>query len=282
MTSGVVKLECNNAKLKIWKAATKNNQFVSLPATWDLATATVPSSLYVEGYDKSVSKNDITLTLNYTPNGASSAVGSDQIHITVVRQNLGVACYRELKSKLLPDLNHAGLVAEYTGNRTKSGLDDNTKWNVIQMPGVGSGANKITLTTYMGSGLAFHGFYSVSDLNDETRNKVIRYALDILDATTISYTWTDALSWDGLSWDGTIADIRQLRCDGVVEVSYELSGRDVWGKNSTHYPIQNYPGEHNNLDKDNPQTELSPIVQRGGVSGSPTKLSTKERYEPKL
>ena len=99
---------------------------------------------------------------------------------------------------------------------------------------------------------------------------------------SISYTWTDALSWDGWSWNGTIAGTRQLRCDGVVEISYELSGKDVWGKNGTHYPIQDYTGEHNNLGKDNPQIELSPIVQRGGVSGSPTKLKSEERYEPNL
>jgi len=120
------------------------------------------------------------------------------------------------------------------------------------MPGMGSGPNKITLTAYKGSNLAFHRFYSVSDLNNETRNKVIVYAQRILAASSISYTWTDALSWDGWSWDGTIADIRQLRCDGVVEVSYELSGKDVWGMNGTHYPIQDYTGEHNNLGKDNP------------------------------
>ena len=281
LSDGVVKLTSNSTKIRVWKSATKNNQQLSLPASFDLATTSIITPLYVEGFDESGSKNDITLTLSYTAPGSSTALCDDEVKLTVVRQNLGIGCYRELASAWVPDFNHAGFVAEYVGKRTKTDLDNDTKWKVIQMPGMNLGPNKITLTAYKGTALAFHGFYSVDSLADGYRNKIIKTAEDIL-ATSISYTWTDAVSWNGLSWDGTIADIRQLRCDGLVEVCYENAFLDVWGKNGTHYRIQDYPGEHNDLGKDQPQTELSPVVQRGGVSGGPTKFKSKDLYQPSL
>ncbi len=282
LNAGIVKLTSNSSKIKVWKSATKNNQQLSLPASFNLETTSVTMPLYIEGFDESTTKNDITLTLTYIPPDLNTTLCADKVKLTIVRQNLGVACYRQLDSNIFPDYNHAGFIAEYTGKRTKADMDNDAKWNVIQMPGISSGPNKITLAAYKGTGLAFYGFYSVNSLADVFRNKIIKTSQDILANNTISYTWTDAISWNGLSWDGTIGDIRQLRCDGLVEVCYENAFLNVWGKNGTHYRIQYYPSEHNNLGKDQPQVELSPIVQRGGVSGSPTKFKSKYLYQPNL
>ena len=53
-------------------------------------------------------------------------------------------------------------------------------------------------------------------------------------------------------------NIDELRCDGLVEVCYELVNVEVWGANSTHY-LLNFAAEHNDLGMNEPQTELSPV-----------------------
>ena len=72
----------------------------------------------------------------------------------------------------------------------------------------------------------------------------------------------------------------QVRCDGLVEVCYELADLEVWGRNGTHYPINPWLEEHDNLGMDEPQIELSPIVQRGGIPNSPTKFIATPPFEP--
>jgi hypothetical protein len=71
-----------------------------------------------------------------------------------------------------------------------------------------------------------------------------------------------------------------LRCDGLVEVWYELATIEVWGMNGTHYPIQTWPHEHQILGMDEPQTDLSPVVQRGGVANSPTRFIADVLFQP--
>jgi hypothetical protein len=89
------------------------------------------------------------------------------------------------------------------------------------------------------------------------------------------------ITWHGPNWDGIIENIHALRCDGVVEVCYELAGVEVWGKNGVHYPIQNWPDEHNVFGMTDAQTELSPIVQQGGVGViNPTRMRVATRFEP--
>jgi len=57
--------------------------------------------------------------------------------------------------------------------------------------------------------------------------------------------------------------LEALRCDGLVEVCYELAGVEVWGRYAINYPIQTYLAEHNNLGRWDPLTEFSPVIQRG-------------------
>lgn len=134
----------------------------------------------------------------------------------------------------------------------------------------------------MAAASPFHGFYSVSSLSDSERNYVVNNAFDCLADGTIGYIWEDAIDGDGigLNWDGTIGDIDQLRCDGLVEVCYELANVEVWGRNGANYLIQNFAAEHNDFGMDDPQTELCPIVQRGGVANSPTHFISTVLFQP--
>ena len=286
LSTGTVRLESNNTKIKIWESATKNNMEIILPATWDLSTTSVPTELFVEGFNESNSQNDTTLTLSYTAPGGSTPICEDNINITVVRINLGSAAYRAMRPSVISfvgEFDHASLVVDYTGKRKKSDLEDHSRWRVIQMFGTEEvGANILSLLNYRTTALPFHGVYSVDDLEDSERNNIVKNAFDILLIPDIGYIWPNALDWKGLSWDGTIADIDDLRCDGLIEVCYELAQVEVWGKNGTNYLIQNNILEHNNLGKADPQIELSPIVQRGGVPNSPTRMKLKSLYTPNL
>jgi hypothetical protein len=102
----------------------------------------------------------------------------------------------------------------------------------------------------------------------------------------LNYTAFGQIDWYGSSWDGTIDDLDNVRCDGMVEVCYELSGIEVWAKNQRagHYFIQDYPAEHNDmpdlLSAPEPDTEVCPVVQRGGPGIKYTRLrASDDRYE---
>ncbi|MEI9478006.1 MAG: hypothetical protein WCO26_15710, partial [Deltaproteobacteria bacterium] len=243
---------------------------------WDLTTNTVPSTVYLEGYNQSPSANDIELVLSYVNGGRS--ICDDKLKITIVRQNLGIAVYRDLNmSWPWTSLGHAGLITGYTGKRTKVSLTNEANWVVTEMEP--DGIHTSDLQTFIATKPPFRGSCSVTNLTDARRNEVLKNASDCLTAE-LAYMWGDMISWNGQTWDGTIADIHELRCDGLVEVCYELAGFEVWGKNGAHYPIQTWPEEHQNLGMGNPQVELSPIVQRGGVANSPTRFVAEILFQP--
>jgi len=277
LTTGTLKLEATDggSRVKAWTSATKGTE-VTLPKTWDLATDTVPTTLYLEGYDESASANDVELKLSYA-NGGSS-ICDDKFKITVVRQNLGVAIYRDLDSDLFAEYEHAGLITAYIGKRTKQSLTNDQNWVTTEMGTDGiHTSNLLTFRTTR----PFHGYYSVANLSDTDRNEILHNAAACL-AAGIAYVWPNAVEWQGADWDGTIADIARLRCDGLVEVCYELAGPEVWGRNATHYPIQTWPDEHNDIvgAPTHPQTRLCPVVQRGGVPNSPTRFIETVLFEP--
>lgn len=95
------------------------------------------------------------------------------------------------------------------------------------------------------------------------------------------YCWNDAVEGPlNTVWDGTIAGIQNLRCDGLVEVVYELAGVQVWGRDWMNYPIQAYPEEHNTIGLWPDPDRLSPICQRGGIVDSPSRFASQPLVEP--
>jgi len=72
LNTGEVKLEATqgSSNIEVWENATKGTK-VTLPKTWNLATDTVPSTLYVEGDISSGSGRDVELRLSYIRNAST-------------------------------------------------------------------------------------------------------------------------------------------------------------------------------------------------------------------
>jgi len=269
LNSGSVRLEAaaGMSRIKIWATGGKQSGTeITLPKEWNLASDPLPSQLYVEGVEKSANPNDVELKLSYSNGG--NHISEDKVKITVVRLNLGVAVYRDMHLWGFGEINHAGLVTGYTGSRVRTALTNDVNWVVTETTPI-AGIRTVGLQTFTQPANEFHGVYSVPNLTDERRNLILANAAACRQRP-IGWVGADAIVPE--AWDGTIATIQKLRCDGVVEVCYELAGAEVWGRNGTNYLIQNWTAEHNDLSMNEPQTELSPVVQRGGVPNSPTKL----------
>jgi|GEM_PF-3489789 len=74
------------SKIKLWTTSTKGTQ-VSLPASWNLASQSVASTLYVEGVAPSGGVRDVQLKLSYN-NG--EAYHDDRVNLTIVETDLDI------------------------------------------------------------------------------------------------------------------------------------------------------------------------------------------------
>ena len=74
-------------------------------------------------------------------------------------------------------------------------------------------------------------------------------AKQIKNKKSVTYCFRYALyPKGGGKWDGSLNTVTELRCDGYVELCYEWSDVDVWGKivsGVAHFPIKTYMDEHN-------------------------------------
>jgi hypothetical protein len=117
---------------------------------------------------------------------------------------------------------------------------------------------------------------STYSLTKANRNAIVATAASV-ENHDIDYTWSDMMEnkWDffgGYDWDGSVADIDEIRCDGVAEYAYERNGFRVWGTNSLW---NSGSGNDDALDSHNELwehafgydlAELSPVIQ-GGCGG---------------
>jgi len=152
----------------------------------------------------------------------------------------------------------------------------------------------VTTFSSFKSGETYLGAYTNIDevKGDEgKREDIIGTALAAEARTNLYYTIWGQIDWNGSSWNGTIDDLDNIRCDGLVEVAYEVNLVKVWGKDQqeSHYLIQNYPVEHNNIPEflpgvyystPDPDYEVTPSVQRGGYGWTYTKLRPSEIVRP--
>ena len=152
----------------------------------------------------------------------------------------------------------------------------------------------VTTFSSFKSGETYLGAYTnIAEVKGDEgkREDIIGTALAAEARTNLYYTIWGQIDWYGWSWDGTIADLNNIRCDGLVEVAYELNSVKVWGKDQqeSHYLIQNYPKEHNNIPEfvwpfwfstPDPDYEVTPSVQRGGYGLTKTKLRPSEIVRP--
>ncbi len=113
-------------------------------------------------------------------------------------------------------------------------------------------------------------------LSAQDRRNVINTAWRLA-GRSLSYGYFDALHYSPNP--GTVVDwseVTALRCDGLVEYSYEFNNIWVWGKNSLNYDISLTANvaEHNNfydnIWPNNTCTELAPVVQCGRYNAQGT------------
>lgn len=120
----------------------------------------------------------------------------------------------------------------------------------------------------------YYGAYTLSNrtMTFDDRRSVVKTALDIVNAG-IDYPSTFlqipvCIRYYGSSFDGTVSDISNIRCDCVVEFSYEKNNFRVW-RNQRYdedmWSVVLYPDLFNNRPDNtrNPDFEPSPWAQRG-------------------
>ncbi|MDD5327671.1 MAG: hypothetical protein PHY02_07650 [Phycisphaerae bacterium] len=244
--------------IKLWQDQNKSAEQTTL--TWDLATTTPPSTLWVEGVGRSSAERDMGLELRHI-NG--SVTTSDKVKMTVVMINLGNIVCRALDLFGIGNLSvgHSGVVVEYTGECTPSDFNDSSKFWVVEMPG----PDEVTLGTFTDiPHLPSFGCYSWG-LEYTNRLRIVKTAKALRDQR-VNYTFIKVLLPS--NWNNTITDIDYLRCDGLTEVCYEINGKMVWGKivdGSTHYDIRvdSYQEEHNEFVPLSWKQHMAPATQCG-------------------
>jgi len=196
-------------------------------------------------------------------------------------QEFGDAAYRNLKWYWIGFswLGHGGLYA---------GITQNNSQRIIEVSGDIFGNKSNVVKEHYWSSMAgdsdYWGTYTVinEDLTFAQRQSIINTA-NLLHAYDIGYP---RLALDLIHYKSNPGDfiepheIKDLRCDGLVEYCYEWNNVNVWGRKGINYDvcIKKNAKEHNNLyaiATDNPNRELAPIVQCGKAGGYSTYMTEK-------
>jgi hypothetical protein len=187
-------------------------------------------------------------------------------------QEYGDAVYRQINNVWL---NFFG--ADYNHTAVFAGFNSNHVGKVMEATGEGStsGADTTSEVDFSDinnrAGLAYYGAYTKSNLtvNFAGRKSIVATAVSIVDAN-IPYVALDAINF--YSGGNSIDYISEIRCDAVVEYSYEANGYIVWWPtaNPSHWNILSFPGDHNDAPTPptDPSYEFSPFAQRGAPGGS--------------
>ncbi|MDD5327669.1 MAG: hypothetical protein PHY02_07640 [Phycisphaerae bacterium] len=238
--------------IKLWQDQNKSAEQTTL--TWDLATTTPPSTLWVEGVGRSSAERDMGLELRHI-NG--SVTTSDKVKMTVVMLNLGNAVYRDINKTGVPqkERGHAALIYKYLGSCTRDDLDNADNFKIIEMSGPTDDHSLTTMTNY--PGYPCYGCYTnISDITYAKRLAIIKTAKQLVARAPLDYEWNDALL--PVNWNGNLSNISSLRCDGLVEVCYELNGINVWAME------RSYEGTSYNYDI----SDQTDILSYNGFSGT--------------
>ena len=184
--------------------------------------------------------------------------------------------------------DHAGIYYGYTGGDRA----DLANHRVIEVGGLFDVVRENSFADFVGGeNKYYYGAYTNPTITASQRAAIIATAEDFRDNSNLTYTFFGQIDWNGLDWDGTIADLDNIRCDGLVECCYEMNGVDVWGREGTHFSIVQYPEEHNDMPdfynhdtsdgmREDPRWEVSPKAQRGGLGQQYTRLRPSVAYSP--
>ncbi len=280
--TGIVTLEISGPdrnKARFWTSSSKGTEvsFPSYRKVWDLSDAAhradlenvMENSLWIEGIAPGTTERGITFSLKYMLDG--NFVCEDKATATVVFMRLGSAVYRDLRIR--PHMGHGAIFYRFKQGveLTRDNLTDPANYQVLHsMPPPSlrlaptpqnSGPTIDDYTNIADNPRAANwpGCYETPSLSYAQRLVILHEAVELLGfRAAISYpsgriprNVLVTTSGGTATWNGDFSDIRQLRCDGLIEVIYEKPGAyigDVWGKridNVWRYAISTYAYVHN-------------------------------------
>lgn len=223
----------------------------------------------------------LVITLLFCSFNSVYADYNDDVNVgNTSAQEVGDAIYRQTYYAFFGiPYNHAGVYYKLLGETHRIiHVNVGSWWNFVTCKHV---VREDSFDNFKRSTVEYLGAYSSNlPLTAEQRENMISTLEQLRDKFPIYYTCWGQVDGAGVgSWEGTIDDIDNLRCDGLVEIVYEMNGIDVWGKNQDHYSIVDYPDEHNfvpysvldigcgagdTCPEPDPNIEVLPVVQRGG------------------
>jgi len=299
---GTVEFELSGVdagKVKFWTQSSKGTQITmnSNKKTWNLAVPTEKADLqtfmtngyWIEGVVPGTTERGIAFTLRYKDSNGSE-ICKDDTKATVVMINLANAVYRDNMIWSQAARGHSAIVWKFDGPLTRENLSDDQKFKIIEMQGPTKDLSLATITK--NQKYPAYGCFSNLSISNEQRLRVIQTARALANRS-ITYTAVNAVL--PANWGGTLNAITGLRCDGLVEVCYEINGVQVWGmerdaeNHTVHYPINaqddnwtynatfgtwteksnNMPDnleEHNDFDNAGWTDTLMPATQCGNVT----------------
>jgi hypothetical protein len=265
-SNGTVELETTGygSQIRIWSTNTKGTEINPSGYPWEFDLADpgersqfqqiATDGLWVEGYGASAQERDVVFVLRFKDTSGQELC-SDTVKATVVMINLGNAVYREGQIAGISGRGHAALVWKFVGPLTRANLEDDEKFLIIHMQRGGLvDTHNLTMIT-QSSGEAPWGCYTNPDVTYVHRLKLLQAAKSLVAREPgISYTGFNAALGnndpeDPKDWDGKLSTIAELRCDGLIEVCYEINGVEVWGMVRTpdggvvHYDISDVTDE---------------------------------------
>ncbi|OQY03964.1 MAG: hypothetical protein B6I25_07565 [Planctomycetales bacterium 4572_13] len=252
---GTVELTGFGCNIKIWDNQNKQNEITD--PNW--AVADMPSELWIEAITPSNTERDIGLSLVYTKN--NTTIATDTVKATAVMINLGNVVGREVNNDIFAERGHTSIVGKFTGTCTKGDLVDASKYTLFESDGgddwwTEPGPREASLThvtarpgrEFFGDLTPFLTSYAASGLTYTNRLAILKTAKWLIEYTNnIEYSKYDAV-WSEDGWDTSLPDIDKIRCDGFVEVCYELNGYNSWGLidgGNARFPIGVFQDEHN-------------------------------------
>jgi hypothetical protein len=262
--------------VKLWTQETKGTPvpLSSGIVVWDLLDQTQKEDFeafmnhgyWIEGVSAGEAERQVNFTIRFYDHDGTE-ICNDFCNATVVDlRMIGSAVYRSLDYTFITGAGHAGLITGFIGKCNLSQLADSSKYEVVEMLKSASGCVRTTWQRFARAS-TYWGLYDCSPSYVE-RLRILRVADYIArgEGAKVEYCWTDALQ-PGV-WNGDLDAVTALRCDGLVELCYELNGVNVWGKivnGVPRYSIVTYTGEHNYMDT--PWMDfLTPAAQSGRIS----------------
>ena len=256
LDTGTIELEVSGTdagRVKLWTQSTKGTPvtLTSNKKTWNLANSTekadfqnfMNNGYWIEGADVGTAERGVTFTLRYKDSGGTE-VCNDVCKATVVKINLANAVYRDNMLDLWGigqnSRGHDALVWRYAGTCTKTDLTNDANFILIEMDGPTDNRNLTTITQQQG--YPAYGCFRNPSITYVQRLRILAAAHALVQrANAIELIASDAVL--PANWNGSLDTITYLRCDGLVEVCYEVNGVDVWGmerdpdNHTVHYDI---------------------------------------------